>query len=398
MDADLSCDVCIIGGNIAGSNLAYQLASEGVNVIVIEQNKHPGHPMQCAGIVSQRLTNIVEIDPSIIINRVDTAWLISENGKKVSVSIQDHPYIIDRAKLDQFFYQKAQKSGAKFQLFEKFISFDKTPNGILIHTNKRKITSKILVGCDGPLSKVAKQLGIYHKWIPAKQIRVYYDQPSNSVKMYFKTQWKNLFGWVIPEGDGICRIGLGCEYNIKQSFDAFITEIGVDRSKIIQHLGGQIVISYPKQIAFDRVILLGDAAGMVKATTGGGINTLLKASFQAKDAILKSLEINDFSSKVFITHYQKSRRIQKSKQNILLHYLVRILLLFFTQEDYEESFIILNQLKIRKLLLKYGDMDFPVKFILKIATRPDLWVYIIKYLPRIIRKAPNFLQKLINCG
>ena len=110
-----------IEGNIAGSFLAYQLASEGLNVIVVEQNRHVGIPMQCAGIVSQRLSNIVEIDPSIIINRVDSAWLISENGRKVSVSIKDNPYILDRVKLDQYFFKKALNSGVKFLLHEKFV-------------------------------------------------------------------------------------------------------------------------------------------------------------------------------------------------------------------------------------------------------------------------------------
>ncbi len=399
MDADLTCDVCIIGGNLAGSYLAYLLASEGVKVLIVEQNKHPGLPMQCAGIVSQRFTNIVEIDPSIIINRVDTAWLISENGKRVSVSIQDHPYIIDRVKLDQSFFQKALQSGAQFLLQEKFIDLDKTLDAVHIHTNKRKITAKILVGCDGPLSKVAKLHNIHHKWIPAKQIRVPYDHPYNSVEMYFKSCWKNLFGWVIPEGNGICRIGLGCHHNLKQTFDAFLDEIGVNREDIIEYLGGQIVLSYPRQIAFNRVILLGDAAGMVKATTGGGINTLLKASSHAKNAILRSLKTNDFSSKVFITHYQKSRGIRKSKRNIILHYLVRILLLFFTQVDYEESFNILNQPITRELLLRHGDMDFPAKLILKMALRTDLWVYIIKYILRIIKKIPDFLRELVkNCN
>ncbi len=80
--------------------------------------------MQCAGIVSQRLTNIVDIDPSIIINRVDTAWLISENGKKVSVSIRDNPYILDRVKLDQYFYHKAESIGVKYLLGEKFSRFE----------------------------------------------------------------------------------------------------------------------------------------------------------------------------------------------------------------------------------------------------------------------------------
>lgn len=400
MESAISCDVCIIGGNIAGSYLAYQLAKNGLSVIVVEQNRIPGVPMQCAGIVSQRLTNIVDIDPSIILNRVNTAWLISENGKKISVSIQDSPYILDRIKLDQYFYQKAESLGVKYLLKEKFLNFIITFKNeteiVEVTTKKRIIKAQMIVGCDGPNSKVAKIHGIKYNLIPAMQIRISYPLPKNSVRMYFKKSWKNLFGWVIPEGNGICRIGLVCKNKLKKSFQQFLKDLDIDKSQILEKFGGQIIIDFPKKIAFHRAILLGDAAGMVKATTGGGINTLLKATNPAKEAILQAFCRNDFTEKFFITHYQRSNEIRRLKRNILLHYLVRIIMLFLTQEEYEESMVLLNQPKTRELLLKYGDMDFPIKFILKMIMRVDLWTYIIKILPNIIRKIPKILRKLLK--
>ncbi|MBN2157045.1 MAG: NAD(P)/FAD-dependent oxidoreductase [Candidatus Lokiarchaeota archaeon] len=398
MDNHLTHDVCIIGGNIAGSYLAYLLASNGVSVVVVEQNRTPGLPLQCAGIVSQRFSNIVEIDPSIIINRVNTAWLILENGKRVSVSIQDNPYVLDRVKLDQYFYKKAESAGVRYLVHEKFLTCEKTDECMFINTNRRTIRAKILVGCDGPNSRVAKLHGITHNIIPAKQIRILYPYPNCSVSMYFKEYWQNLFGWIIPEGEGICRIGLGCKKNLKSSFASFLDEIQADKSHIIEYLGGQILIGYPKRIAFDRTILLGDAAGMVKATTGGGINTLLKASTYASEAILKSLEENKFSSQFYITHYQNSRGIRQLKRNILLHYMARLIMINFTQKDYEMCFLLLNQPKTKELLLKYGDMDFPLRFVLKILMRVDLWKLLFIIVARVLRKLPKIIRDLVNGG
>ena len=400
MESDKSYDVCIIGGNIAGSYLAYQLALDGLSVVVVEQNRIPGVPMQCAGIVSQRFTNIVDIDPSIIMNRVDTAWLISENGKKVSVSIKDNPYILDRIKLDHYFYQKAESLGVTYLLKEKFLDFkisSENSNEIVqIATKERIITAQMIVGCDGPNSRVAKLHGVKHNLIPAMQIRIFYPQPHNSVRMYFKQSWRNLFGWVIPEGNGICGIGLGCKYDLRNSFQQFLNDLNITKSEIIEKFGGQILIGYPKKIAFHRAILLGDAAGMVKATTGGGINTLLKASKPAKKAILDAFNRNDFSQRFFITHYQHSNEIRRLKMNILLHYFVRIIMLFLTQEEYEESMLLLHQPQTRKLLLKYGDMDFPIKFILKMLVRVDLWRYIIRIIPSILKKIPRILREFLK--
>ena len=58
--------------------------------------------------------------------------------------------------------------------------------------------------------------------------------------------------------------------------------------------------------------------------------------------------------------------------------------------------ILLNQPKTRELLLKYGDMDFPLKFILKMIVRVDLWRYIINIIPSIIKKIPDIIKKILK--
>jgi len=395
MEPDLTCDVCIIGGNIAGSYLAYLLAKHNIHVVVVEQNRIPGIPSHCAGIVSQRFRNIVEVDPTIILNRVDTAYLISENNKKVEVSIQDHPYILDRIRLDQYFYHKAESCGVMYLLKEKFFEFQKNKDFIRITTQKRTITAKMIVGCDGPNSRVARLHGIRHNLLPAMQVRVPFTHPKNSVRMYFKRNWKYLFGWVIPEGNGICRIGLGCETNLLCSFQSFLKELRVDTSQILEKHGGQIIIGYPGQIAFNRAILLGDAAGMVKATTGGGINTLLKAADYAKNAILNAMNKNNFTQRYLVAHYQHSYGVCQLKYNIFLHYLIRIVLVNLTQQEYEEGFAFLKQSMIKKVLLKYGDMDFPLKFLIKILLSKNLRMDLLRLISLFVWKLPRIFHYLL---
>ena len=108
---------------------------------------------------------------------------------------------------------------------------------VLIETNKRKLNAKILVGCDGPLSQVAKLLGIKNRNLYATQIRVKdnkFDQ--NEAVMYFNPKWKELFGWIVPEGNGINRIGMATLKDIKKKFDSFVKLLGIDQSQIINNL------------------------------------------------------------------------------------------------------------------------------------------------------------------
>ena len=66
-------DVCIIGGSIAGNYLCYLLSKTNLKVLVIEEHKEIGYPLQCAGILSQKLSKLIDLPKEIILNRVNTA-------------------------------------------------------------------------------------------------------------------------------------------------------------------------------------------------------------------------------------------------------------------------------------------------------------------------------------
>jgi len=333
-------------------------------------HKEIGLPFQCAGIISQKLSKLIELPKEIVLNRVNTAKIVSPSGSFINLSGNERPYVVDRIELDRLFYNKV-KDNPKiiYYLAERYKSFEyRIENGkkyLLIETSKRKIIAKMLIGCDGPLSLVGKQLNVKNDVIFASQIRVNANFYDNEAAMYFNPQWKHLFGWIVPESNRIYRIGIASAKNVNKCFKRFLNELSVDFNNKLDQQGGIIPYGVMNKLAFDNVLLLGDAAGQVKATTGGGIVMLLTAAKHASNCIHRCFEDENFSKRIIQKYYEKpcSQTIGKE---LKLHFIIRLILENFKDNDFEIFFKIIKENKIEHLITFYGDMDFPKTLVFKL--------------------------------
>lgn len=385
-------DVIIIGASLSGNYLASLLSKTKLTIAVIEEHKDIGLPFQCAGIVSQKLNQLIDLPQKIILNRVDTAKIVAPSGKFVKLRGDEKPYIIDRIALDRLFYEKAKDHGnITYFLGEKFKSLEYVKNEkqklVLIKTSKRKIVAKILIGSDGPLSLIAKSFGIKKELIYAMQIRIKSNFKHNEASMFFNPKWKELFGWIVPEGkNNIYRIGLASAKNIKKNFETFLNVLQINPSDKIDQQGGIIPYGTMNKAAFDNVLLLGDSAGQVKATTGGGIVMLLISGQIAADCVKRCFKINKFSKKIIRRYYEKPCLITVGKQ-LRLHYYIRKIFEKCTNTEFETLFQIVKTNKIEQLISLYGDMDFPRSLVIKLS-RDYL---VIKFLLNFVKKNPSFI-------
>ncbi|MHA2089037.1 MAG: geranylgeranyl reductase family protein, partial [Promethearchaeota archaeon] len=351
-------DVIIVGGSIAGNYLTFLLSNTNLKIGVIEEHKEIGLPLQCAGIVSQKLSKIIHVPREIILNRVRAAKIVSPQGKFIKISSLEEPYIIDRIALDRFFYEKVQnKENIHYFIGEKFKSFkyikENNQNLLKIETSRRFIESKLLIGCDGPLSSVAKSLGIKNKILYAAQIRIPGDFDETEAVMYFNPNWKELFGWIVPEGNGTFRIGLASSKNLKENFQIYINQLKLKLNRMIDRQGGLIPYGIMKKLAFNNILLLGDSACQVKATTGGGIIMLMIAANYAANSIQKCFK-NDTFSKKFIKKHYESPCLSSIGKELKTHYLIRVMLERLTPKDFNKLFRILITNKMEYLINLYG--------------------------------------------
>jgi len=389
-------DICIVGGSIAGNYLSYLLSNTGLKISIIEEHEDIGHPLQCTGIISKKLARLIEFPDEIILNRVKIARLVTPSGNSIELSGKEEPYIIDRVALDRLFYEKIKNNNTiTYHLGEKFKSFvrlkENADNRIVIETSKRKISARVLIGCDGPLSSVGKKCGIKNKVIYGTQIRIKGNFNHNKAHMYFDLRWKEFFAWVVPEGNDTFRIGLASEKFPARNMNLFLNKLGIEYSGKINQQGGIIPIGTMNKAAFKNVILLGDAACQVKATTGGGIVMLLHSAKIAARCLIKCFKGNNFSKKFLRRYYQKQCLTSIGRQ-LKIHYLIRIIFECFSEEDYEKFFQILKNNKVEQLISFYGDMDFPKQVVIKLLKD----INVLQFMFSVIRKNPRLIFKVLK--
>ena len=391
-------DICIVGGSIAGNYLSFLLSKTNLKIVVIEEHKKIGLPLQCAGIVSQKLGKIIKLPKEVVLNRVKVAKIVAPQGNFIKISSTEEPYIIDRVALDRFFYEKVKiEENVQYFIGEKFKSFKYIKDGnqkiLKIETSERILESKLLIGCDGPLSSVAKFLGIKNKNLYAMQIQIPGNFDETEAAMYFNPKWKELFGWIVPEGNSTFRIGLASSQNLKKNFQFFIKQLNLDLKMKLAQQGGLIPYGMMNRLAFNNILLLGDSACQVKATTGGGIIMLLTAANYAANCIQKCFKYETFSRKI-IKKYYESPCLSSIGKELKIHYLIRAILERLTPKNFTKLFRILKTNKMEYLIDIYGDMDFPKRFIFKLLRNSTVVSFLLKFILRNPDIIVNFLKIL----
>lgn len=397
-------DVTIIGAGPIGSSLAYELAQEGLNVSLIDKKKLVGLPLQCAGIVNKRISDLIDLPNDLILNEARGAFLHSKNHSLTVSKEETQAYVIDRVALDQFLFNRADEYADTF-LSSKVIDIDSKQGIVEFKSDSKikKIRSKLIVGADGPLSLCSSKINDEFNYYSASQYLVKVDNidDMNFVDLYASGKLFPGFIWAIPVYKNIFRIGLFSNDDYKrqsQILDEFLeNDFKYDDYEVLEKYKGKIPIYDKENKLFeDRLLLIGDSACQVKPTTGGGLLIGLESVQFAKEAILNGIREIDFDrdlndlhelSKLlddlsdYLIHYEKDFEDRFLKE-FDYQFKVQKTLCTLSDDDLDYFFIKLKEKDADKLISEYGDMDNQSKLVKEFIKRG----LIIALLPKIHKK------------
>jgi len=281
---------------------------------MLDRRTAVGVPVQCGELIptpsearnlfphSKRMPKVVNIPLKFVTNKTESIRLISPNGSSYEFPFEAN--IVDRAKLDQFLSQDAEDAGAKLSLSSTVQA--RSDNNELIVKRGHSSTSliaQLVVGADGANSIVAKSLGnnFVHSEADLSPSLQYVmsggDVDSSVVEMYFGGMIApGGYAWLIPKGDGMVNVGFGMRRSIaydetplRTYLDRFAfktLESSLRHAKIVGRVGAIIPVGGPLKKTWSKnTLLVGDAAGHVMASNGGGIPTALCGGVIAGDAI-----------------------------------------------------------------------------------------------------------------
>jgi len=273
-------DVVIVGAGPAGSTTAEYAALGGARVLVLERKKVVGEPVACGEFLpsteevkaiipkADDLDSLFEVPSTLISRPMETFRIYSPRGRYWNIPFQG--YTTDRDRFDKHLASKARKAGATV-LTNTLVT---SVRGNEVRTRDEAYRAKVIVGADGPVSRVAKGLGLPPNKVlyPAVTQQALGDfEPV--MEMHFGIA-PGAYAWVLPKGKG-ANVGAGvsprwAERRAGDYFQDFVKTRGLET--VGRMMGKYVPSSGPiPRSSTERGMLVGDAAGHVIAVNGGGI-------------------------------------------------------------------------------------------------------------------------------
>ena len=274
-------DVLVVGAGPAGSCVSRELAESGTDVLAIDRRKEIGYPVQCGEFLpapdelrrilprSEEYGDLFDIEKSLIERETPSIVLFGPKGVRYEMDFRG--LTLDRRAFDKSLWMKAEKAGAKLMKEAEFQGLA-APHRAM--TSAGEIEFKVLVGADGPLSKVRKSVGLPEPKAISQAVTAQASGDfDDKVKMYFGGIAPGGYAWIIPKRGG-ANVGLGIqkEFSTEPLSSMMRRFVECFELKVSEATYGQVPISGPvSRTSKGDAVIVGDAAGHVMATNGGGI-------------------------------------------------------------------------------------------------------------------------------
>jgi geranylgeranyl reductase family protein len=312
------CDAIVVGGGPAGAAAAARLAARGFRTALIDRASFPRDKV-CGDFVGPAA--LAELDDLGVAQtqafRATSKMadlVLHVNGDQLPVmgiprvdGLPDYGRVIPRLQLDAWILDAARHAGATVLDGRKVTAVQQAPDAITVRGHSAagpwQLRTRLLLGADGSNSMVARTL---RGGVPPRQdrivaVRAYFDDvggPAGQGDICFTSGSFPGYYWLFPAGDGSANLGVGMLVstypqsgrNLREMLLRLIAE---DASLQYRLRGARMrgkVLGHPLTtynprlpLIGDRVMLLGDAAGLINPLNGEGIQYALHSARWAAD-------------------------------------------------------------------------------------------------------------------
>ncbi|NYT02703.1 MAG: NAD(P)/FAD-dependent oxidoreductase [Methanosarcinales archaeon] len=326
MSRERTVELLVIGAGPAGSTAAEVAASQGREVMLVDKKKEIGTPVQCGGFIPEAHElrelmprallpqPLVEIPERCVLHRTTIQRFYSPSGKHLEFPVDGRS--VDRRAFDRHLAMQAARAGAEILPATRA---ELVPGGVkLSGRSSGMVQAKAIIGADGPHSATAREIGAPHGEVGVclEYEMADLDIDPGAAEMYFSARYApGGYAWIIPLGSDLANVGVGVRVSYLQKgatlpciLDQFVREHPQAGEKL---RGGEVLAvmqgtvpagGMPPAVQKDNVLLAGDAAGQVMATSGGGIPLAMVAGRIAGEVCSAYLQgeggLEDYPSRI----------------------------------------------------------------------------------------------------
>ena len=307
-------DAIVVGAGPAGNVAAHRMAEKGYSVAVLDWREKLGDKL-CTGIIGSDCLQRFPPSQQDIHREASSATVFAPSGKTHKIAREKpQAYILDRVAFVERLAKRAQEAGASFSLGERVDQVHIRKSGVVVTAGSgngvRRFEAKILVVASGFSSPLLQMVGLDDggrmEHMVGCQSEVIADHIEDTEVYLGDPIAPGSFGWVVPLSGENALVGLVSRSRLNGHMGTFLSALqqrGKVKSMIKQPKRWGIPVKPLPRTYSDRVLVVGDAAGFVKPTTGGGIYYSLLSGEMAAETAHKSFLSDDFSRRT-LRHYE----------------------------------------------------------------------------------------------
>jgi digeranylgeranylglycerophospholipid reductase len=397
----LNHDAIVVGAGPAGLLAAGVIGRNGHDVTVLEEHKNVGEPDHCAGLLSLSGLRSLGLQPpeDVIQNTVHAARIYSPSGNSLLIERgQREAVVVDRRRFDSWLADRAVDQGAIVATNAQVQSLKLESGqvaGVLAHQEgaMKEHRAAVVIDAEGVVCRLSKSVGLptvpKSSKYPAYQYEMRgVEADEDIVEMYYGRQVApGFFAWMIPLGEGRARVGLAANHAAKMRLGAAIQHHPILSKKLAKASvergwGGTVLVGMPvRKTYMSGIMVVGDAAGMVKATTGGGV--IMGGTTGTIAGRVASLAISekDYSERC-LRQYQRGWRSLLIK-NLRSMYLAQKAMSLLSDHGLDSLVRGTNESGLLNVVEREGDMDMQWRTIRRVLTDPRtfrLGLRLVRYL------------------
>ncbi len=300
-------DALIVGAGPAGNIAALELAKRGFSVAVLDYRESVGDKL-CTGVIGMECAERFPIQPELVYGRANSATVYSPGGRGFRVERPDtQALIVDRVGYVNSIAAEAARNGAEYRLGWRAGEVSRSAGDIRLTAQRGDATDTlrgrvllIASGFGSPLAETAiSSNGGGRERLIGAQVEVATDGITETEVYVGDEVAPGSFGWLVPTVESRGLLGLMSRDRSPDLLERLVDRLnreGKIAAAVSPARRWGIPIRPLSRTYGERALILGDAAGFAKPTTGGGIYYAMLSGEIAAETAADALESDDISA------------------------------------------------------------------------------------------------------